>query len=160
MKNNIRTNIYNNKKRTESREHKKKSFLTYYCIPHQALTLYYTTKNGKINIFGVSYAVNTVCRVICMSPYNALQSIKQLDKLFLTATEVAPVIGCNPNDIRGQARDRPELLGFPVTIYGSRVKIPRLPFIQYIETLPCCQRQKQNTDFSTSLVNQVELADK
>ena len=64
--------------------------------------------------------------------------IKSMDKLLLTAEDIAPVIGCNPNDIRGQARDKPDLLGFPVVVYASRVKIPRLPFIQFIERLPCC----------------------
>ena len=64
--------------------------------------------------------------------------IKGMKCLFINAEDVAPVLGCNPNDIRGQAHDRPDLLGFPTTTYGSRVKIPRLPFIQFVETLPCC----------------------
>ena len=68
----------------------------------------------------------------------AFGKIKMMDKLFVTAEEVSPILECNPNDLRGQARDRPDLLGFPVTVYGTRVKIPRLPFIQFVETLPCC----------------------
>jgi hypothetical protein len=64
--------------------------------------------------------------------------IKAMDKLFLTADEIAPVLECNGNDVRGQAHDRPDLLGFPVVVYGSRVKIPRLPFIQFVEHIPCC----------------------
>ena len=66
------------------------------------------------------------------------KEIKSMDKLFVTSDDIAPVLECNPNDLRGQARDRPELLGFPVTVYGSRVKFPRMPFIQFIEELPCC----------------------
>ena len=72
------------------------------------------------------------------SQLTRFNEIKEMDKLFVNSEDVAPVLECNPNDIRGQARDRPDLLGFPVTVYGSRVKIPRLPFIQFIETLPCC----------------------
>ena len=72
------------------------------------------------------------------SQIEAFRNIKAMDKLFVNVDEVAPVLECNAHDIRGQARDRPELLGFPVTIYGSRIKIPRLPFIQFVEELPCC----------------------
>ena len=68
----------------------------------------------------------------------AFIKIKAMDKLFLNVEEIAPVLECNPHDIRKQARERPELLGFPVTIYGSRTKIPRLPFIKFVEELPCC----------------------
>ena len=62
-----------------------------------------------------------------------LEAIKTTDKTFLKADEVAEVLECNPHGIRVQARTRPELLGFPVIVIGSRVKIPRLPFINYIE---------------------------
>ena len=72
------------------------------------------------------------------SQLEALNRIKEMDKLFLNVDEIAPVLECNPQDIRGQARARPELLGFPVIVYCSRIKIPRLPFIQFVEELPCC----------------------
>ena len=72
------------------------------------------------------------------SQRDAFNKIKAMDKLFLNVDEIAPVLECNPHDIRKQARERPELLGFPVIIYGSRIKIPRLPFIQFVEELPCC----------------------
>jgi len=72
------------------------------------------------------------------SQLEVFRNIKAMDKLFVNVDEVAPILECNAQDIRGQARDRPELLGFPVTIYGSRIKIPRLPFIHFIEELPCC----------------------
>ena len=64
--------------------------------------------------------------------------IKAMDKLFVNSAEIAPILECNPNDLRGQAHDRPELLGFPVVVCGTRVRFPRLPFIQFIEELPCC----------------------
>jgi len=71
------------------------------------------------------------------SQIGAFNKIKAMDKLLINVDEVAPVLECNAQDIRGQARDRPELLGFPVSIYGTRIKIPRLPFIQFVEELPC-----------------------
>lgn len=85
-----------------------------------------------------------LARVIDMSPQQALQKIKQSDEIFLTAADVAPIIGCNPNDIRGQAHDRPEMLGFPVTVYGTRVKIPRIPFVLYLESLPPIDKTKNS----------------
>ena len=62
-----------------------------------------------------------------------LDAIKQSERLFLVPSEAAAIIGCDPNKIRVTAHQRPELLGFPVCVVGSRVKIPRIPFIQFIE---------------------------
>jgi len=42
------------------------------------------------------------------------------------------VIGCNPQVIRIQARECPQALGFPTMIVGKRVKIPKLPFLQFM----------------------------
>ena len=62
-----------------------------------------------------------------------LDEIKKSDKPVLTPADVAGVLGCDPNKIRVTARQRPELLGFPVCVVGTRTKIPRLPFIQFLE---------------------------
>ena len=62
-----------------------------------------------------------------------LAELKQLDKDVITPAQAAGVLGCNPQYIRVAARQRPELLGFPVTLIRSRVKIPRLAFIRYME---------------------------
>ena len=62
-----------------------------------------------------------------------LSEIKSSDKAVLVPTDIAEVLGVNPHSIRLVAHDRPELLGFPVIVVGTRVKIPRKPFIQYIE---------------------------
>lgn len=61
-----------------------------------------------------------------------LEEIKQSDAVFLTPADVAPVIGCDPNFIRRAAHDRPELIGFPVCVIGTRTRIPRKPFLQFI----------------------------
>lgn len=68
-----------------------------------------------------------------------LEEIKASSKPYLTAADVEDVVGSNANTIRCVARERPYLLGFPVTIisnnpdslYGARVKIPRIPFLRY-----------------------------
>lgn len=62
-----------------------------------------------------------------------LAEIKALDKDIITASQAAGPLGCDPQFIRSAAHKRPELLGFPVTVMGSRVKIPRLAFIRYME---------------------------
>lgn len=62
-----------------------------------------------------------------------LNDLKKREDVFLTPAVVAQVIGCDPQYIRVAARQHPEQLGFPVTLIGNRVKIPRLAFIRYVE---------------------------
>lgn len=61
-----------------------------------------------------------------------LDELEALPVEVLTCAQVAPVLGANPATIHGQATDRPELLGFPVIVAGSRVKIPKRPFIRFM----------------------------
>lgn len=61
-----------------------------------------------------------------------LEEIKTSEKPFLLATDVAPILGCNPHFIRCAAREKPEALGFPTSILGRRVLIPRKPFLAFI----------------------------
>ena len=65
-----------------------------------------------------------------------LEELRQLDCINLTPAQAAAVIGTDPNTLRWQARDNPLLLGFPVIVVKSRCYIPRLPFIQYMTSLP------------------------
>ena len=62
-----------------------------------------------------------------------LSEIKALDREYLTPAQIAPILGCDPQDIRVAARLRPDLLGFNVAVIGSRVKVPRLAFIKWVE---------------------------
>ena len=62
-----------------------------------------------------------------------MEEIKRSNKCFLIPKDVAEVLECDPQFIRIAARDCPEQLGFPVTRTGTRTKIPRIPFIQYVE---------------------------
>lgn len=61
-----------------------------------------------------------------------IQEIMASDAAVLLPTDVAAVLQCDPQYVRITARDRPEALGFPVTIVGKRVKIPRVPFLRYM----------------------------
>lgn len=60
-----------------------------------------------------------------------LEELEALPKEILSAAEIAPFLGSNPNTIRWQAHKHPEMLGFPVIIMKSRVKIPKAAFIDY-----------------------------
>lgn len=66
---------------------------------------------------------------------DALDAIKRMETPTITPAQAAPVLGCDPHWIRLVARQQPERLGFPVTVIRSRTKIPRVPFIRYIEGL-------------------------
>ncbi len=61
-----------------------------------------------------------------------VEEMKQSDKRILTPEEVAQVCECDPAKIRETAKVNPQLLGFPVSVIGTRVKIWRIPFLKYI----------------------------
>lgn len=64
-----------------------------------------------------------------------LSDIMAMDKPTLTPAEVASAIGADAQGIRIMAHDYPERLGFPVLLCGRKgrtVKIPRIPFIQFM----------------------------
>ena len=62
-----------------------------------------------------------------------IDEIKASDKLILTPADIAPVLGADPQDIRVTAKLHPERLGFNVAVVGTRVKVPRLAFIRWME---------------------------
>ena len=62
---------------------------------------------------------------------DALEKIKASEKFFLTPAEVAPVLGSDPQSIRLAARHQDQL-GFPYSVVGTRVKIPRIPFLRFL----------------------------
>lgn len=55
------------------------------------------------------------------------------DKDFLNPKDVAEVLGCDQYRINIQAKEDPEKLGFPVCMIGTRVRIPRLGFIRWMQ---------------------------
>lgn len=67
-----------------------------------------------------------------------LDEIRAMDKPTLTPAEVARFLHCDAQGLRMTAREAPDSLGFPVSVIGSRVKIPREAFI-------CFMTGKENT---------------
>lgn len=61
-----------------------------------------------------------------------LEEIKQSDAVFLNPADIAPILCCDPNWIRRAAHDSPELIGFPVSVIGTRTRIPRKPFLEFL----------------------------
>ena len=61
-----------------------------------------------------------------------MQDLVTSDKEFFTVNDVCGVLGSDPQTIRICARQRPELLGFRTIVMGSRVKIPRIPFLRFM----------------------------
>lgn len=62
-----------------------------------------------------------------------LNDIKAMDKEFISPAVVAQVVGCDPQSIRIQARENPDALGFPVSVQGTRTRIPRRAFVRWME---------------------------
>lgn len=60
-----------------------------------------------------------------------LEDIEGMDKEFLLASDIAPILSVDPQDIRTQARIDPNKLGFPVIVTGSRTRIPRRGFVYF-----------------------------
>lgn len=65
-----------------------------------------------------------------MAQYPTLQDLIDSNKDFFTPKEVAGVLGVMPYTINIMVRDCPEQLGFPAFKIGTRVKIPKVPFLR------------------------------
>lgn len=61
-----------------------------------------------------------------------IEELRQSDKMFLTPGEISETFGSNPQTIRVQAQQNPQSLGFPVSVIGSRVRIPRIPYLKFL----------------------------
>ena len=62
-----------------------------------------------------------------------IDQIRASDKTMLTPADVADVLKRDPQSIRTAAKQRPELLGFNVTVIGSRTLIPRVGFLNWMD---------------------------
>ncbi len=62
----------------------------------------------------------------------SLKDIAQLPGEMLTPEQVASVLEMNAHTIRVQAGQNPDVFGFPVMVVGTRVKIPKQPFLLYM----------------------------
>lgn len=64
-----------------------------------------------------------------------LKDVVNMDKAYLTPAEAAEILECDPHAIRVAAKKTPEQLRFPTILIGNRVKIPRLPFVEFMTRL-------------------------
>ena len=64
-----------------------------------------------------------------------LQEVKDCPKDILVPTDIAPLLNCKAYNINVAAKQDPALLGFPVIVMGSRVRIPKAGFIRFMEGL-------------------------
>ena len=61
-----------------------------------------------------------------------IEDIRSSTAPMLRPVDVAPIIGCDPQWVRDTAKSNPEALGFPAIVVGTRVKIPRIPFLRFL----------------------------
>lgn len=64
-----------------------------------------------------------------------LEQLQQSKLLFVSPADISEILRCDPQCIRRQAKDNPEVLGFPVLRIGSRIRIPRIPFLKFLGVL-------------------------
>lgn len=62
-----------------------------------------------------------------------LREIEALDTEVLTCQQVSRVLCAGAYYLHEQAMKDPSKLGFPVIVHGTRVKIPRQPFIRFMK---------------------------
>lgn len=59
-----------------------------------------------------------------------LERIEALDKEILVPTDVAKFLGCSAYSINLAIKDGKNPFPFPVFLIGTRVKIPKAPFLK------------------------------
>ena len=64
-----------------------------------------------------------------------LDEIRQSDKTILTPSDIAPVLGCHPYSLNVAAKANIKALGFPASLIGTRLKIPRVGFLRWYDGL-------------------------
>lgn len=61
-----------------------------------------------------------------------LEELRADTRDVIPAADIESIINSDQQDIRMQAHENPLLLGFPVIVIGTRVKIPRIPFLRFM----------------------------
>lgn len=64
-----------------------------------------------------------------------LDDLKSIERDYFVPAEVADVMGWDAHAIRVQAHQDPSRLGFPVIVYKTRTKIPKIPFLRFMGVL-------------------------
>ena len=55
-----------------------------------------------------------------------------MTELIISLKDAGKLLGVHPQSIREQAHRDPKKLGFPVSVVGTRVLIPKEPFYKFI----------------------------
>ena len=63
---------------------------------------------------------------------STLQEIEEIPCEVLTCLQVSKVLCAGAYYIHEQAVQNPAKLGFPVIVHGTRVKIPKQPFLKFM----------------------------
>jgi len=64
-----------------------------------------------------------------------IEDIRNSEKILLSPADVSAVTGMDPQTLRVTARQNPSAIGFPFMFNGSRMKIPRIPFLRWLGVL-------------------------
>ena len=68
--------------------------------------------------------------MISMTASEELRRIEALDKEMLVPTDICKYLGCSAYTINVATRDGRNPFPFPVIRLGTRVKIPKMPFLK------------------------------
>lgn len=64
-----------------------------------------------------------------------LEEIEACPKTMLTPADVAGYLGCDQHNICTAVKQAPELIGFPASVIGTRVRIPKEGFVRWAKGL-------------------------
>ena len=59
-----------------------------------------------------------------------LEQLEAMDKEMLIPKDIAPILGCSPYAINVATKDGKNPFPFPIIRMGTRVRIPKRPFIK------------------------------
>ena len=62
-----------------------------------------------------------------------IEEIRKSDKTYLTPADIADALDADAQAIRVTARETPELIRYPFTFIGCRMKVPRLGFLRWFD---------------------------
>lgn len=62
-----------------------------------------------------------------------LKKIEESDDICVLCEDIGKLVSLAPQAIREQAKSDPSKLGFNVIVAGTSIRIPRLPFLQYLK---------------------------
>ena len=61
-----------------------------------------------------------------------LEELEAIPGEVLTCKQIAPILGAKADNLHQQAVEAPHMLGFPVIVMKSRVKIPKAAFVKFM----------------------------